>query len=189
LDHRRFEVGAVLSESLARIEDENVNDMGSAHWVNGTHDNMGPEGDNKTPSVTNPSNSQPASGPDVTNLTKPVITNVDPYTMPFGATTLPSSESPGNSDPNAVTSSYLATTGWNFSAVSNIVSGIRTTCSVAVSAVSGRFTVPRTSGLNVRSSTTTNTIPMPSVSGCDYSKNANHAPRGGGIVLVLFLFH
>jgi hypothetical protein len=76
LNHRRFEVGAVLSESLARIEDENVNDMGSAHgldavsihnWVNGTHDNMGSEGDNTTPSVTNPSTSQPASGPDVTN--------------------------------------------------------------------------------------------------------------------------
>jgi hypothetical protein len=120
LDHKRFEVGAVLSESLARIEDENVNDMGYAHgldaaiihnWVNGTHDNMAPEGGNTTPSVTNPSTSQPASGPDVMNLTEPVTTNVDPYTMPFGATTLPSSESPGNSDHNAVTSSYLTTTG------------------------------------------------------------------------------
>jgi hypothetical protein len=66
-----------------------------------------------------------------------------------------------------------------FPAVSNIVSGIRMACSVAVSAVLGRFTVPRTFGLNIRSSTTTNTIPMPSVSGCDYSKNANHAPGGG----------
>jgi hypothetical protein len=110
LDHRRFEVDAALSESLVRIEDENANDMGSAHgldavsihnWVNGTHDNMGPEGDNTTPSVTKPSTSQPASGADITNLTEPVIINVDPYTMPFGTTTLPSSESPGNSVHNA----------------------------------------------------------------------------------------
>jgi hypothetical protein len=185
--------------ALARIEDENVNDMGSAHgldaasihnWVNGTHDNMGPEGGNTTPSVTNPSTCQPVSGPDITNLTEPVTINVNPYTMSFSATTLPSSESPGNSDHNAITSSYLATTGWNFPAVSNIVSGIRTACSVAVFAVSGRFTIPRTSGLNVRSSITTNTIPMPSdmhtngrthpVSGCDFPKNANRAPGGGG---------
>jgi hypothetical protein len=65
-------------------------------------------------------------------------------------------------------------------AVSKFVSGMRTVVSGAASAVSNRFSAPReavTSSLNVRSSTTTNTIPM---SGCDYSKNANHAPGGGG---------
>jgi hypothetical protein len=43
-------VGAARSESLARVEDEIVNDMGSAHgldadsinsWVDGTHINGG----------------------------------------------------------------------------------------------------------------------------------------------------
>jgi hypothetical protein len=51
-------VGAARSESLEHIEDEMANDMGSTHgldavsvnnWVNGTHDNMGSEGDNTTP--------------------------------------------------------------------------------------------------------------------------------------------
>jgi hypothetical protein len=53
---------------------------------------MGPKGDNTTPSVTNPNTSQPASGPDVTNVTEPVIANVDLYATPFGATILPSSK-------------------------------------------------------------------------------------------------
>jgi hypothetical protein len=96
-DNRRFEVGAARSESLARIEDEITNDMGSAHgldavsignWVNGTHDNRGPEGDNITPFVTSPSTSQPASGPDLTKVTEPVMTNVDPCTRPSVTTTL-----------------------------------------------------------------------------------------------------
>jgi hypothetical protein len=109
LDNRRFEVGAACSKSLARIEDEIANDVGSAHgldavsvnnWVDGTHDNMGPEGDIIAPFVTNLSTSQPASGPDITNVTEPVMTNVDPYTTPFGTTTLSSSENPGNSDHN-----------------------------------------------------------------------------------------
>jgi hypothetical protein len=102
LDNRRFEVGAARSESLAHIEDEIANDMGSAHgldavsvnnWVNGTNENVGPESDNTTPFVTNPSTSQPASGPDFTDVTEPVRTNVDPCTRPFDTTMLPN---PGN---------------------------------------------------------------------------------------------
>jgi hypothetical protein len=63
--------------------------LGSAHgldavsignWVDGTYDNRGPESDNITPFVTSPSTSQPASGPDLTNVTEPVMTNVDPCT-------------------------------------------------------------------------------------------------------------
>jgi hypothetical protein len=84
-------VGAALSESLAQIEDDYANDMGSAHsldavsmgnWVDGTYDNRGPKGDNTTPFVTSPSTSQPASGPDLTNVTEPVMINVDPCTRP-----------------------------------------------------------------------------------------------------------
>jgi hypothetical protein len=107
LDRRRFEVGAALSESLAQIEDDYANDMGSAHsldavsisnWVDGTSNNRGPEGDNTTPFVTNPNTSQPASGPDVTNATEPVMTNVDPCTRPFGATMLSSPEIPSRAE-------------------------------------------------------------------------------------------
>jgi hypothetical protein len=97
LDDRRFEVGAARSESLARVEDEMVKDMGSAHgldadsinsWVDGTHINGGTEGNNIIPLITNPDTSRPVSGLDVTNVTETVSANVDPYTTTFGTTTL-----------------------------------------------------------------------------------------------------
>jgi hypothetical protein len=97
LDDRRFEVGATRSESLARVEDEMINDMGFDHgldadsinsWVDGTHIDGGPEGDNITTLVTNPDTSRPVSGPDVTNMTETVSANVDPCINPFGTTTL-----------------------------------------------------------------------------------------------------
>jgi hypothetical protein len=89
-------VAAARSESLARMEDEIANDMGSAcgldvdsvgSWVDGTHRDGGPEGDNTT-FVTNPDASRCVSELDVTNVTETVSANVDPYAVPFGTTTL-----------------------------------------------------------------------------------------------------
>jgi hypothetical protein len=176
LDNRRFEVGSARSESLAQVEDEIVNDMGSAHgldadsinsWVDGTHINGGPEGDNITPLFTNPNTSQPVSGPDMTNVTETVSANVDPYTTPFGTTTLVADcdhnisrqhHQHCQSTSSIERHNQSSTTGKMFPAVSNMVTGLRR----AVTAVSGRFTAPRTSGLNVRSRTATNTLLMPS---------------------------
>jgi hypothetical protein len=152
-----------------------ANDMGSAHgldavsvnnWVSGTHDNRGPEGDNTTPFVKNPSTSQHMSGPDSTNVTESVRTNVDPCTRPFDTTMLPNPEHrnvlrqhlqhlQSTSSTNIL--NQPLTTGKMFPAVSSIVTGL---CK-AVFAVSGRLTAPRTSGLNVRSHTVTNIIPVP----------------------------
>jgi hypothetical protein len=57
-------------------------------WVDGTHVNGGPEGDNIIPFVTNPDTSRPVSGPDMTNVTETVSANVDPCITPFGTTML-----------------------------------------------------------------------------------------------------
>jgi hypothetical protein len=89
LDDRSFEVAAARSESLARIEDERVNDMGFAHgldadsidsWIDGTHRDGGPEGDIMTPLVINPDTSRSVSGPDAPDPGVPLTCFKSPIT-------------------------------------------------------------------------------------------------------------
>jgi hypothetical protein len=107
------------------------------------------------------------SGPDVTNVTETVSTNVDPYTTPFGTTMLVADcdhnisrqhHKHCQSTSSIEVHKQSSTTEKMFPAVSNMVTGLRR----AVTTVSGQFTAPRTSGLNVRSRTATNTPLMPS---------------------------
>jgi hypothetical protein len=146
-----------------------VNDMEALHgldadsinsWVDGTHVNGGPEGDNIIPLVTNPDTSRPVSGPDMTNMTETVSASVDPCITPLGTTMLVagcdhniSIKNQPKKSTSTLTEKSTEKSTSAFPAVSNMVTGWRR----AVTAVSGRFTVPRTSGLNVRSCTATNT--------------------------------
>jgi hypothetical protein len=135
---------------LAQIEDENANDMRSSHgldaasvsnWVNETHGNMEPGSDNLIRPVTDTITRSHASVPNIAPVTVSEIPNPTSYSLPFGTATHTSSTKPTDDVRTVVPSSQLANPGWNFPAVSNIVSGIRTVCSVAASAVSSRFSV------------------------------------------------
>jgi hypothetical protein len=96
----------------------------------------------------------------MTNKTETVSASVDPCITPFGTTTLVagcdhtiSRKNLQKKSTSTLAEESTERSTSTFLAVSNMVTGLRR----AVSAVSGKFTAPRTSGLNVKSRTATNT--------------------------------
>lgn len=100
LEKKRFEIDATLSESLAQIEDDNINDFGSSHGLNaesvgdcaGTTHGQNPEVYNVPvgPGTGNRVISSQVSMPEVASGVVPNTSVLAPYTLPFTNSAIPS---------------------------------------------------------------------------------------------------